>query len=397
MEPTPDQPSNRVLWVQACALVKEAGPAFAATIKRSRLHSPVATAVLASGQLGTQAPEQAIIQALKGYPLLWGPVNRTDERKAQMQQFLSEVRQALEEAGPKVLAGLGKGLAVAAGKSKSTATTNAQAVERAAQQLSERHKRLLTMIRDEPAKAVMSARTRLNQDVVQWENTLIFLSLSAPTPSVAQLMVATGELIRQGLLDQVFTEADLAAVAAMAPGVWLRGQNDDLTALRLRAADRLGMILDDPERAPAAMAVLSGMKTKAKGGLPQPVAWSDEQLAQAQAVAQNTVERWVKQLEDHLHSDEGMGPILVEHFRHAQWADTLSRQDWQAIARAIPEGYDPHQASEQQQAVVDGAILQRLVPRTEDLILSQVSTATMNQSQEPEADNTTPFFGRPRA
>lgn len=383
MDPT-TTPSDQQLWAQACALVARYGKHYATQFQRSNVRAPITTAVFSLGQLGTKAPEQAIVAALSKHPLLWPGSPDSPETKTHLNQFMSEVRQALEESGPVVLSGLGKGLSI-----QPSRKVNAQAVERAASQLSDKHKRLLTMIREEPSKAALSARTRLTTDAVQWENTLVFLSYEATTPAMGALMVVTGELIRHGLLDQVFTESDLASVAAVSPQVWLQGLNEDLTDLRIHTARKLGALIDDPQRGPEVLAALSSLKTKAKGGIPQPIEWTDEQIARVRSITTKVVDGWLEAVGQHGPLGDGMGAVIVSHLRDPNWAESLTAADWHVLARIIPDSYDPQKGVNLHGDPVAHAVLHHLMPRTQEIVLAQVSTATLKEpalaQEEPKA------------
>lgn len=273
---------------------------------------------------------------------------------------------------------------------KAEVTTPAAASDRAVRSMEDRSKRLLNMIQTEPAKAALSVRTRLSQDVVQWENALTFLSHKATTPEAGALMVLTGELIREGKLDQVFTEQDLADIASVSLSVWLRGQNDDLTHLRYMAADKLGSLLDDPTREHDTRATLSGFKTKAKGGIPQPQAWSQEHQDNIQALCRHWVEEAYGNAPSSFGQENELTQLTANHFRHPNWTDSLDDRDWKLLARLVPSGLTLNDQDTPAFQAVGEQVLTRLVAHTYFLLLAP---AVVRSMAEPEAPVVAPEEG----
>lgn len=264
---------------------------------------------------------------------------------------------------------------------KAEVTTPASVADRAVRSMEDRPKRLLNMIQTEPAKAALSVRTRLNQDVVQWENALTFLSHKATTPEMGALMVLTGELIREGKLDQVFTEQDLADIASVSLSVWLRGQNDDLTHLRYMAADKLGALLDDSTREYDTRATLSGFKTKAKGGIPQPQVWYQEHKDNIQALCRHWVEEAYGNAPSPFGQENELTRLVPNHFSHPNWTDSLDDRDWKVLARLVPPGLTLNDQDTPVFKAVGEQVLTRLVQHTHFLLLAPAVARSM---AEPE-------------
>ena len=125
-----------------------------------------------------------------------------------------------------------------------------------------RLKKLLGKILFNPDQVMQSTLKHLGTDTAVWHNSLNFLARKASQPT-ASLMVLLADVMREGKTQELFGVQELTDIARMSMGTWLNGTHQDKTRLRMQAAVVLGEMLEDPDRASHARAVLATVQSKA--------------------------------------------------------------------------------------------------------------------------------------
>ena len=366
-------PTDRELLHKARVLIQESGMDFAISLEKKYGPTRLSIIAFARRDLGPNAPEKTMVEAMRENPLLWEKDDGSDEYLAQARAFFNRVEKAVEAVGPAILE---TGVQPSERHIKSEKMVQARA--QVAVNLDEHHGRILNMIRNEPEKAVQSAITRLMTDTVPWENSLIVLAQQAATPAQAQLMVVLGSLCRKQLLEDVFEDEDLIRIAELSTGVWRSGKHNDLEHLRRRAAEQLGIVLNNPQRRPAVEAVLAEHLPNRL--LPAALTDAERQttirLAQghAEAMASQILEMFEERVEI-----EGVMGLVVSHFRTPHWKDALSDEDWLALGLQTAEGMpEDMQTSPEAQSWA-----YHLWVRTEAAVLAQLPQEALGP-QAPE-------------
>lgn len=374
--PSSNLPSDETLWARAIVLVREAGPGFAKMSLRSGIQAPIGTAVLAQGALSPAMPREAIVGSLRLASSLWKADDGSDAWLVDLNHFLAKVRDHIEAMGPAALMNTWGATATRLDRkaAKGSLDESQAALDSAIQQSDKRLKKLITLIRNEPAKAALSVRTRLQENAVQWQNTLAFLSHDSAVPSkeYAALMVLTGELIRQGALDTVFTESDLARIALFSTGTWLEGNHRSLTRLRLSAAERLWEVLNTPERGANVRQALRAVKTKASVP-PIPSSTLEEQAEKAKTVVRPWLEEGLNTMRGESFGLPPMLALTLEKMGSPDGLDLLTPLDWAAMGPLIPAPTRADFQDRKQQVV------QAIIERGTAHLLLQVDLEHMNQ------------------
>ena len=360
-------PSDSDLFQKARALIRQSGPDFAKTLaKGSAKPTSLAFPLFAYGDLGPNAPEKEIVEIMRGLPLLWEEDDQSDAYLDQARSFFRQVNQSIEAMGPSIFR-------VEAPALHENADDEAKAL---AAVLDGDHKELLFKIRKTPEFAAKSVLTRLAQQAVAWENSLIFLSKSAVNEDQAQLMCLIGSAARKGIVGELFNADDMAKIAELSTSVWLKGQHRDLEALRLRSADQLDTILNDPMRRETAIQTLG----EHLPALAVPPLMNEskrlERIQNAREFADGVVEMIIKQLDSDF-SPQGIQGAMIAHIQKPNWKDSFSESDWLSLGRQIKDG----QASE----VVDDALAQLFFDRVMTVVLAKVPLEHLAPPQAEQA------------
>lgn len=350
-------PSPAQLWARVQALVQTTGRQYAARLERSRVESPVAMTALALGTLGPRVPQAPLVEALAQRPVLWEPDDGSEDWKTAWLAFMGQARDVLEQAGPQALEGLAGGVAF---RPRAGLAGNAAAAERALRQADRRWRKLLHKIRTEPSQVTQSVLKHLSSDAAAWHNSLLVSSRQAGEP-VGGWMRAMGQVIRKGLVPELFNATELALVARHAMDAWLAPSHQARTTLRLRAAMVLGQMLQDEERRGHALAVLEKAGFQEALEVARPLSATADRRA-ALALEVHGLAQEI--LEDECFDGAGDSSLSAacESILQGQAAGLLPEMDWHMACLLDQPGQGPGAGAARRE------IFMRLVAAVEDSV-----------------------------
>jgi len=211
---------------------------------------------------------------------------------------------------------------------------------------------------------------------------MLYQAATSATPEFSPLLLATADLLRAQVLEQVFSPEEIAVQVLLSQGAWVQGMHQDKANLRNNIAYALGEVLEDPARRQQVEQVLQSIQSKAI--LPEPVDQATRQslIQDAKKKVEQAVELWQA-----AHEGEDLvevwaayqAPPVVRALTTPSAYEWVEENTWVMLARQWPD-------TPAENLTIGHPFIEHLMVRLEALILQAMDTTTVfPPPPEPEA------------